>query len=687
MVIVDANSVELATTASGADARYSVEVPADAVFPLVVTASGGVDSVTAAPPRMNLVSVVVSADQSVANVSPTSSLLLEVANCIGGDMASALEQAVMNGAQALPALLGVTGLPNPISTAVSDDVGADVVVANEVLGEVLRRASVALGKINPDADDLDDVLGVLACDISDGVLDAQGPGLADRQRRIAAINVALGEVSTELLRGELRVGTLDATIALQAAVDRFFPNAPAGAVADRRADADIVMLARQAIQTAIELSPSAELIALSRSLDLLEGGESMDEVRMLLPAGEVATMFRGAQARVSALLDSDPVFALASRAGVASAQQFEASSFSVFDGDSVLDLGATTTLVVTAPGFVACRVGSDVAGVEDAFFSAELVADVPTVVGGLQTEPLNQASQTYTLECVGNNRAFESEVVITPEPAEVISFTASADQVDLNGTVDVSWSTRNAVSCEPSGDFAGVDVTAVNTTGAAVPSIAATEATLDFSLVCMNLAGATVPATLSVDTNPPVITRFAPFDPILTGAEEGFLSWDTSNAVDCVGSEDAGPATGFAGVRPTSFGDGLDVATFFSLGTIDRGRTFTLTCNGAIGLEPAVAQVNVDTQGAVLSWSAPTRLSNGADLPLEDIVSYRVYVTQNPEGPYDEPPIVVAADGAEMSTSIALEPGTYFFAVTAVLGDGSESAFSAEVSKVVQAAE
>jgi hypothetical protein len=90
----------------------------------------------------------------------------------------------------------------------------------------------------------------------------------------------------------------------------------------------------------------------------------------------------------------------------------------------------------------------------------------------------------------------------------------------------------------------------------------------------------------------------------------------------------------------------------------------------------------VSTCEANLSWTAPTKNVDGSD--LTDLAGYRLY-----NGPgtrnYDQVADVPGADtlGVTLTVATGLPTGMRYFAVTAVDGDGNESAFSNEVSKLI----
>jgi hypothetical protein len=90
----------------------------------------------------------------------------------------------------------------------------------------------------------------------------------------------------------------------------------------------------------------------------------------------------------------------------------------------------------------------------------------------------------------------------------------------------------------------------------------------------------------------------------------------------------------------------------------------------------------VQTGSLTLGWTAPAARSDGTPLSLADINNYRVYYGTSP-GIY--PDVVEVSDGAATSVTVTGVPlGTSYVVMTTTDGGGRESAYSQEVSKIVQ---
>lgn len=83
------------------------------------------------------------------------------------------------------------------------------------------------------------------------------------------------------------------------------------------------------------------------------------------------------------------------------------------------------------------------------------------------------------------------------------------------------------------------------------------------------------------------------------------------------------------------------------------------------------------TDRATLRWDAVTTRADG--MPLGDLENYVVHYGTAP-GAY----VSTAMASTTTYTVTGLEPGTYYFAVTAMDSSGSESEVSNEVSKTIE---
>ena len=170
--VVDAHGATIATGLSDATARYSIEIPGGSVYPITLRATSGTDLVTQRESEFQMLTILTNPQQRIANLSILGTLIGKTAAC-GTSSAvtyAMLETATRTLFDQLAMGLDVSRITDPVSVAVNNGNVADMVLANEVFGEVLRRAGSVLG-----IQDYTQILDQLACDLSDGRLDGSGP--------------------------------------------------------------------------------------------------------------------------------------------------------------------------------------------------------------------------------------------------------------------------------------------------------------------------------------------------------------------------------------------------------------------------------------------------------------------------------------------------------------------------------
>src|SRR5690606_30262363 len=147
---------------------------------------------------------------TVANVNPFTTLAVETARRMrGGSSSSNLTRAL----DAVVVELG-SGLPpvstfNPMSTLIDSRNFALIVKTSETLAETLRRTQASARATVPGLT-VDDVIGALAADLVDGVLDGEGASGTSAHITATAI-LASAQVNIESMLNELRVDTHIAT--------------------------------------------------------------------------------------------------------------------------------------------------------------------------------------------------------------------------------------------------------------------------------------------------------------------------------------------------------------------------------------------------------------------------------------------------------------------------------------------
>lgn len=86
------------------------------------------------------------------------------------------------------------------------------------------------------------------------------------------------------------------------------------------------------------------------------------------------------------------------------------------------------------------------------------------------------------------------------------------------------------------------------------------------------------------------------------------------------------------------------------------------------------------TSSASLRWTAPTTNDDGT--PLTDLAGYHIYVSTRADL-LNDPPIEVDSSKTNQVVDKLTVGITYYFAITAVNGTGTESALSNTVSKTI----
>jgi len=100
----------------------------------------------------------------------------------------------------------------------------------------------------------------------------------------------------------------------------------------------------------------------------------------------------------------------------------------------------------------------------------------------------------------------------------------------------------------------------------------------------------------------------------------------------------------------------------------------------AIALVAGCVTAQPSTGKAALSWTRPTRNTNGS--PLLNLAGYRIHYGARADALSES--ITVSDPGATSYTLQGLAPGTWYFAISAFTTAGASSPLSAVVSKKIQ---
>jgi hypothetical protein len=230
-----------------ADYQLTIKTPGRN-YPLTIIADQGTDLVTNAPPDFSLVSTILQpGNRQVANLNPYSTLIVGAAKQAGGineaNIAAATEAVVQRYGFGLDSGLGI----DPMSSAMDDSNVHVIVKASETLGEMIRRtrdAVITSGTLVTG----DGVVEALVADLVDGWID--GEGARGHDPRIAAVaNVASAAVMVEAMANRLHVYKVNATQAMDNAIEYVRPNAK-GRTRDVGIPADALVQSKRALRAA-----------------------------------------------------------------------------------------------------------------------------------------------------------------------------------------------------------------------------------------------------------------------------------------------------------------------------------------------------------------------------------------------------------------------------------------------------
>lgn len=314
VVILDADGNELATEVTDNRARFTAFIPADAVYPLTLFATGGVNLTTDADPGFRLEGVIAEAKQQRVVLSAFSTLALKRAECAAVEAGEAREQRVQR-LLADPDVLALLkryefGLDASVTdhflTALPTEpaAAASLLLGSEALIEAVRRATAALNAAGAPIS-IEELLWEVACDLEDGRLDAASVGTDPA--RIAAFHTALASVLTEAALGELWIASreIDAVELLeQAVVDTFGLNRAPDLGSQPLSEGSLEVLLRS-VHASLALAPSDALFDLYAELFAL----SQDAPRATLRERLDPQALRAAMAGLLTDVASDPALA------------------------------------------------------------------------------------------------------------------------------------------------------------------------------------------------------------------------------------------------------------------------------------------------------------------------------------------------------------------------------------------
>ncbi|MBK9132748.1 MAG: carbohydrate-binding protein [Gammaproteobacteria bacterium] len=296
ITIRDAGGQELAKVYSDYQARYSANIPAGTAFPVTISSSGGTDLVTNAEPTFNMVSTVMSTQETTANINPFSTLIVKTAQKMPSGLTPAnLVTANRNILAGFNAGLDTKKMPNPITTPVTEQNVATVVKSSEVLAEIIRRNYSALSSVNSEVTQ-NTLIESLAADMTDGVLDGKGASGADTTVSATA-TVASGQVLIEALSNNLQVNNAPATSQLDDSIKAIMPTATE-TTGELPVNMEILQNVQTALAVAAVIAPSAGLADIQTSITTIEVGSTAQEIAINLAAANNTSLLDDAMSEI-----------------------------------------------------------------------------------------------------------------------------------------------------------------------------------------------------------------------------------------------------------------------------------------------------------------------------------------------------------------------------------------------------
>ena len=280
------NGALLMETESSATADYDINIKTQGRnYAITIHADRGIDLVTNAPPDFALLSAIVGPNtRTITNLTPYTTLTFGAAQRNGGISNSTV-------AAAREAVLSRYGfgldrnlIPDPTATPITEDNVHLIVKTSETLGEMIRRTRDAMNASGANTDG-DAVVGALTADLTDGWID--GRGASGHDPRVSAVaNVAAAAVLVEAMANRLHVYGVDATQAMDSAIQLVRPNTPASHnTANVAVPADALLQAIRGLVAAQQVSDDPRILETIEILQDTAPGALPASIHARLPAG------------------------------------------------------------------------------------------------------------------------------------------------------------------------------------------------------------------------------------------------------------------------------------------------------------------------------------------------------------------------------------------------------------------
>ena len=330
--------------------------------------------------------------------------------------------------------------------------------------------------------------------------------------------------------------------------------------------------------------------------------------------------------------------------------------------DSNIGFGASTNLVWSATDATSCTASGA--------WSGQKSANLQNMEN---TGPLQQ-TQTYNLMCSGPGgttplMSVTVQVALPPPPVPTLTFSTAPTTINSGESSTLSWSTTDAASCTASGAWSGQKSANLQNTENTGPL----QQTQTYNLMCSGPGGTTPLMSVTVQViQPPAPTLTFRADPEQININESTtLKWAVLNADACTASND------WSGLKQASANEISEV-----VGPLTQNSTFTLSCNGTGGT--VVKTVNMQVLQAALgtaevSWMPPTTREDGS--ALTNLAKFKIYYGTDINNMSDF--VEINSPGITSHTIENLAPGLYYFTVTAIDANDSESIRPSPATKTI----
>ena len=675
----------LAEFQSDSSAGYNITVSAlSEDYPLSIEATGGTDLVTNQQPDFMLKGAALNTGAaSVANVSPFTTLTVELAqNLAGGITTNNLEDAQEKVNVALNSGLSSIATTGAMGTRIDAGNTAEIVKASETLSESIRRTRDLLTSAGF-ASSANVVVGALAADLPDGIVDGSGTSAAD-PRLSAVSTIVNAQVLLESMANELFVGGTNATTAIQNAIVEVEPGSSVS-LDQLPVTAGMISRTRIGLAAAFAIDPDPALRELHGVVSGLQSGQNATLVRAAFPPNyrnvlsNALAMIAGADNATLDLVNS-----IARTGGELAADNLAPSiqgspqttvqvggSYSFTPTASDPEGGTLTFSVSGIPSWAAFDtstgqlsgtptsndVGSYaniVISVSDGEFSASLMAFTITVSAS-NTAPSISGNPSATVNA-GENYSF------TPTASD-----PENDNLTFSVSNQPSWASFDSSTGRLSGTPSNGDAATYNGIVISVSDGEFSDSLAAFSIVVSAVASNSPPQISGTPAASVNEGQAYSFTPSASDADGDTLTFSISGQPSWASFD---PLTGGLSGTPGA----ADVGVYSNIViSVSDGQASDSLPAFSISVEA------ISLGSATLSWTAPTQNEDGSQ--LVDLAGYKLYWGTT-SGSY---PNSVTINNATVTTYLVenLAPGTYEFVATSFNTSGVESRFSGTATKVV----